>query len=415
MSSQQRIAIVGGGPAGLTLALLLHKHGIPATIFELRQKPTEEEFAKPSGMLDLHEGSGIDAIKECGLFDDFIPLTGDCAEATIVADKHGSILYERNSERLSRPEISRNALNKLLIGNLPPGAIKWGHKLLSATCTTTGGHTETELDFGPHGKQTFDLVVGADGAWSRVRKLIAGEKPYYAGRQIITLTITHITEKYPHLAELVGPGSFMALGGRNGVVSQRGPVDSARIYIFLSLAPEGSSSSTTSSGLAGQTPGAARDKLLESDALLGTWGAPIKELVAAGCEEEAARDPAAKLDIRAMYTQSVGSSWDHRPGVTLIGDAAHLMLPSGEGVNLGMLDALLLSRAIVEASLEATAGDGDVATSFRDTFDPLLKAFEVDLGARAKTAAEHSQWLSKVMFEEDGATALAMAFQGWVN
>ena len=64
MSSQPRIAIVGGGPAGLTMGLLLHKNRIPFTIFESRQKPTEEELAKPSGMLDLHEESGLAVIKE---------------------------------------------------------------------------------------------------------------------------------------------------------------------------------------------------------------------------------------------------------------------------------------------------------------------------------------------------------------
>lgn len=67
-----RIAIIGAGPAGLTLGALLHKHAIPFTIFELRQKPTAGELSKPSGMLDLHEGSGLAAIRECGLYDEFL-------------------------------------------------------------------------------------------------------------------------------------------------------------------------------------------------------------------------------------------------------------------------------------------------------------------------------------------------------
>jgi 2-polyprenyl-6-methoxyphenol hydroxylase-like FAD-dependent oxidoreductase len=76
-SSPPRIAIIGGGPSGLTVGLLLHKRGIPFTIFELRQRLTDEELAKPSWMLDLHEESGIAAIKECGLYDEFIKLTSE--------------------------------------------------------------------------------------------------------------------------------------------------------------------------------------------------------------------------------------------------------------------------------------------------------------------------------------------------
>ncbi|ROW04790.1 hypothetical protein VMCG_04930 [Cytospora schulzeri] len=412
MPSQPRIAIVGGGPGGLTLGLLLHKHGIPATIYELRQKPTEQEIAKPSGMLDLHEGSGLAVIKEIGLFDDFIPLTGDCVEAMWLSDKNGHIVFqEKEYHKGYRPEVSRHALNQLLINNLPLEAIKWDHKLISATSTTTtDGHTETELNFGTHGKQKFDLVLGADGAWSRVRKLLTDDKPYYAGKQVITLTIKNISDKYPHLAKLVGPGTFAALEGGYGVIAQHGSSDSSRIYIMLTLDEE---DFATTSGLAGLPPTAAKDKLLSSEPMLGSWGAPIKELVAAGCDEEAADNPSATLDIRALYTHPVGFTWEHKPGMTLIGDAAHLMLPSGEGVNIAMLDALLLSRAIIKAFETTAVNKGDPSSSFRGTCDTFLREYEVDLALRAKEAAEHAIYINDIMYGEDGAEALAKVLQGF--
>lgn len=412
MSPQPRIAIVGGGPGGLTLGVLLHQRGIPVTIFERRPKPTEQELAKPSGMLDIHEGSGLDVIKESGLYDDFIPLTGDCVEAMWLSDKNGHIvLQEKEDVQGSRPEIPRHALNKLLISNLPTETIKWGQKLLSATSTTTDGHTEFELDFGTYGKRTFDLVIGADGAWSRVRNLVTDEKPYYAGKQVITLTIKHITDKYPHLAKLVGRGTFMALQNGIGVVSQRGPIDSSRIYIFLTVDDE---NFATTSGLAGQSPAAAKEKLFSSDSLLGSWGAPIKELVATACDEEAADDPSAALDIRGLYTQPPGVTWEHKPGVTLIGDAAHLMLPSGEGVNIAMLDALLLTRAIVKAYEATSDTDNDVISSFQATCDALLIEYEADLAARGQKAAEDSKYLDDIMYgQEFGASAVAEVIQGF--
>lgn len=390
MRSQPRIAIVGGGPAGLTMGLLLHKHNVPFTIFESRQKPTEEELAKPSGMLDLHEDSGLAVIRESGLYDDFLPLIGECTEDFIIADRNGTILHNANGNEGSRPEISRNNLTKLLLSNIPTESIRWGHKLVSATRAASSSH-ETELDFGTHRKQIYDLVVGADGAWSKVRNLLTDTKPHYTGMQNITVTIKNITQKYPHLAELVGSGSFSSLGNKHAVISQRGPIDSSRLYLWLSLPNE---NFATASGLAGRPATWAKKKLLGDNTLLGTFGDPIKELVATACDEESADNPGASLDIRALYALPHGSSWEHKSGVTLIGDAAHLMLPNGEGVNFAMLDSLRLSQAIVKA-YKISEMDVD---SFRTTFDPLLKDFEVALVEKAKEIGSETEDLIGKMF-----------------
>ncbi|KAF2813022.1 FAD/NAD(P)-binding domain-containing protein [Mytilinidion resinicola] len=403
--SLPRIAIVGGGPAGLTTAVLLHKDSIPFTIFELRQKPTDEELAKPSGMLDLHEESGIAALRECGLFDDFQKLTGECTEAQKVADKDGNILYRDEGEKSERPEISRHNLTKLLISHIPAAQITWGRKLLAATSSITASrHTEIELDFGPHGKQTFDLVIGADGAWSSVRKLLTGVKPRYEGRQNITLTIREVTKKYPHLSDLVGTGTFASLGGRHGVMSQRGPQDSARIYIFLTIDEE---NFATKSGLASQTATAAKERILSDSALIGAWGPVIKELVTVACKEETGDNPGAMVDIKPLYVLPVDNAWEHRTGATIIGDASHLMGPwAGEGVNLAMWDSLLLAHAIVKA--HETAGKD--ATAFQRALDPLVKEFEVDMAARSKEKAEESKKNGETMFGEDGAKAFVEFF-----
>ncbi|OJJ86411.1 FAD-dependent oxidoreductase [Aspergillus glaucus CBS 516.65] len=403
-SSQPRIAIIGAGPAGLTLGLLLHRHSIPFTIFELRQKPTDQELAKPSGMLDLHEESGLAAIRECELSEKFLEFTGECAEAQKVSDMHGNILHTDEGELSERPEISRHALTKLLSDHLPDEGIRWGHKLLTVASYSTATGNKTVLDFGPHGKQVFDLVVGADGAWSRVRNLLTDVKPHYTGTQSITMTIRHITSKYPHLAALIGHGSFAALGLRHGLMAQRGPQDSARIYIFLTTADE---NFAISSEVAGQTAAGAKKRLLSDDKLLGRFGSIIKELVGVACDEESADNPGVSVDTKPLYMLPIGASWEHRASATLIGDAAHLMCPwAGEGVNLAMLDSLLLSRVITKAHEIS----GHNASSFKSMLDPLMKEFEKDMVARSKEKAKETYSNGQMLFGEDGAKAFADFF-----
>ncbi|KAL2820042.1 hypothetical protein BJX63DRAFT_418589 [Aspergillus granulosus] len=406
--SPPRIAIIGGGPAGLTLGLLLYKRDIPFTIFELRHKPRDEDIAKPSGMLDLHEESGLAAIRECGLYDRFLQLTGETTEAQKVSDKDGNILHADEGELSERPEVSRHALTNLLATNLPPHTIKWGYKLLSAASLTTPNGTEVELDFGSHGKLLFDLVIGADGAWSRVRNLLTDVVPQYAGTQNITTNITQLAQ-YPHLAELIGRGGFSALGFHHGVISHRLSQDAARIYTMLSLPDEDFPSS---SGLASSTAAAAKDKILQDSTLLGRFGPIIKELFAVSCDQETNDNPGSLLDIKPLYTLPIGTSWDHNANATLVGDAAHLMCPwAGEGVNLAMWDSLLLAHAIIEAYETARETGG----SFIRTLDPLLMKFEVDQVERTKEKAQETYNNGQMLFGEDGAKAFAEFFQRVYN
>jgi 2-polyprenyl-6-methoxyphenol hydroxylase-like FAD-dependent oxidoreductase len=403
-SSLPRIAIVGGGPGGLTIGLLLHRRGISSTIFELRQKPTDEELAKPSGMLDLHEESGLAAVRECELYDQFLNLTGECSEAQKVSDKDGNILHQDEGELSERPEISRHSLTKLLSTHFPAENIKYGYKLFSAKSITTPNGTETELDFGPNGKELFDLVIGADGAWSQVRNVLSDIKPQYAGTQSIATTIRHVSTKYPHLADFIGRGSFSALGFRHGVMSQRGPQDSARIYIFLTTPDE---QLGASAGLQDRPASEAKEPLLNNDELLGRFGPKIKELVTVACDEETKNNPGVALDIRPLYTLPIGVSWDHKPNATLIGDAAHLMCPwAGEGVNLAMWDSLLLAYAIIKAYNAVK----DEKASFQSVLDPLMKEFEDEMFVRTKEKAEETYSNGQMLFGEDGATAFRNFF-----
>jgi 2-polyprenyl-6-methoxyphenol hydroxylase-like FAD-dependent oxidoreductase len=400
MPFQPRIAIAGGGPAGLAVSLLLKQNGIFPTVYELRSKPTPQELARPSGVLDLHEESGQKVMHECGLWDDFQAATGDCSEACRIFDPQGNLLHTDEGDG-SRPEIARNMLTNLLLKSVPSNYIKWNHKVTAVRHiqNRTTGATEIQLDLGANGTATFDYVIGADGAWSRIRTILTDNKPFYYGSYWLTATIRNASAKYPHLSELSGSGTFSALGEYKGIMSQRGPQDSIRVYASLSIPDEHWAKTT---GLENKTASEAKSTLLDDDELFGKWASPLKELLATACEEDTKDNPNKPVDIMPMYMLPVGHRWEHRTGATLVGDAAHLMSPwAGEGVNLALWDALDLAHAIRGMPEVETAAEWQTA------LEPRIREYEEIMLARAQEKAKESAANKDLFLSEHGGQVLA--------
>lgn len=146
-----RIAIAGGGPAGLALGLLLHRRGIPTHIYDLRGPISKEEASQPSGVLDLHEESGLAVMRVCGLWGQFQAAAGlDCSQTMRVLDKHANLLHVDQGQLEERPEISRNVLSRMLSQHVPTESLRWHHKIRAAWQEekVEAGVTQTTLDFG---------------------------------------------------------------------------------------------------------------------------------------------------------------------------------------------------------------------------------------------------------------------------
>lgn len=311
----------------------------------------------------------------------FRALSADCSEDMILTDKTGTIRHQDNGHGADRPEISRNALTELLLSSVPEDLIRWETKVVSVTALSGGKwslvykHKNQEEQ-----KEEFDLVIGADGAWSKARDAIPGvERPVFSGVSVITLTIPHLSTTYPHLASLVGRGSFSAVGDHKAMMSQRGSMDSARLYLMLYSE---SGTYLEDMGLEGLKGGELKGKLLGEEMLFKGWGESVRELVAAGCDTETEGE----VEARPLYMLPTATTWCHTPGLTLIGDAAHLMSPfAGQGVNCAMLDALELSEAIISGEERG------------------VEVFEKQMWGRSRGIAEESYKNLKMIFEDENA------------
>lgn len=399
-----RIGVVGGGPSGLALAKLLHQRGFPATVHELRSKPTQQELDRPSGVLDLHEESGLKVVRECGLWHGFQAAVGDCSECMRVMNSRGDLLHTDEGQLESRPEIARNALADLFLQHLPLDTIEWNQKIRSIhSSRRSSGATEITLDLGENGRAVYDFVVGADGAWSKVRKLLSDVQPFYSGAQYITATIRNASSRYPQLCDITGSGTLCALGGGNGIMTQRGPQDSIRLYAAVSTPHE---QWAAVAGLAGKTASEVATKLLRDDGPFTTWAPALQQLLFRACEEETKDNLGCEADIKPYYMLPVGHRWHQRTGVTLIGDSSHLMLPwAGEGVNVALWDALDLADVLTRTS------EAEDAVSWQAAMDPHLRKFGEAMFTRAEEKAEESLQNKNTFLSEGGGEAMANFFK----
>jgi 2-polyprenyl-6-methoxyphenol hydroxylase-like FAD-dependent oxidoreductase len=371
------IAIVGGGLGGPVLARILQLHGIASTVFELE---ASIDARHQGGMLDMHEESGQRALREAGLHDAFRKLVHPQGEALRVLDKTATVLVDHSAEHGggTRPEVDRRALRELLVTSLDAGTVVWGHKLAGVTALDGGRH---ELTFTSGSRTSVDLVVGADGAWSKVRPLLSPARPEYLGVSFLELQLSGLDRVHPAAAALLGPGSLLALSDGKGLLTHREGEGGATVYVALRV-PEGW---TGTCGVDWSSAVAARAALLD---LFGDWSPALRDLIRI-CDDT--------IVPRAIHGLPTGHSWSRVPGVTLLGDAAHLMSPfAGEGANLAMLDALELGLAI------ATHG-ADV--------EAALAQYEAALFPRSEAAALESAAGLEMCFAADAPRGLVAFFE----
>ncbi|MGP9022994.1 FAD-dependent oxidoreductase [Streptomyces sp. BR1] len=350
-----RIAIIGAGPGGLTCARILQQHGITAAVYDL---DASRNVRNQGGTLDMHPDSGQHALREAGLWDDFLAQARPEGQQMRLVSRDGRILFDAVPPEADttegNPEIDRGQLHDLLLDSLKPGTVRWGHKLTRAEPLGDGTH---RLHFAGGSTTDVDLLVGADGAWSKVRPLLSDATPRYTGVTFVETGLDDADTRHPRLAELTGNGTMMALDDNQGFVAQRNSGGHIRIYIGMRITQDWHEQA----GLALTDTAAVREALLNK---FTGWSPDLLGFIT---------DTDTGYINRPLFALPVPHTWTRTPGVTLLGDAAHLMSPfSGMGANLAMLDGADLARTLIEAP----------------TIDDALRAYETVLLPRSVQAAE---------------------------
>lgn len=325
-----RISIIGAGPGGLTCARILQQRGIAVTVYD---RDPGRDSRNQGGTLDLHADNAQVALREAGLLDEFFALARPEGQEMRQMDPTGAITSHQvpAADELLKPEIDRGELRNLLLDSLETGTVRWGRSLDTITGPTDGPR---QLHFADGTSVETDLVIGADGAFSRVRPAVSTALPEYTGISFLEAWFSDVDDRHPEIAELVGLGIAHAADGERSLVAQRNSGNQIRVYIIQRLPVDWISAK----GLTSEDTDGIRAVLRDEYA---HWSPRMRQMI---IENDG-------LYIhRPIFVLPVPHTWNHNPTVTLLGDAAHLMPPLGTGVNLAMLDAGELALALANAA-----------------------------------------------------------------
>jgi len=322
-------------------------------------------------MLDIHEYNGQLALKAAGLFEQFLAIIHPGGQASRVLSSNGTVLLDEPDEGgVGRPEVLRGELRRILLESLPEGCVQWGRKLLSASALGDGRHA---VAFADGSAVTTDLLVGADGTWSKVRSLVSDAVPAYVGYSFIETYLFDSDVRHPASAQAVGGGAMYALSPGKGITAHREPGGVLHTYVQMNKPLE------WIEGIDFSRPAAALARVARE---FEGWAPELTALITDG---EAPPVP------RPIFALPARHQWTRVAGVTLLGDAAHVMSPSGEGANLAMFDGAELAKAIA-----AHPGDMEAA----------LAAYEAELFPRSHVEAVESAEVLEVCLGADAPQSL---------
>ncbi len=368
------VTIVGAGLGGLVLARVLHLHGIPSTVYDAE---ASSDARAQGGQLDIHADDGQVALAAAGLTEAFRAIIHEGGEATRLLTARGTSLFEQADDGDGgRPEVLRGELRRILLESLPEGTVQWGRRLAAVAPLGDGRHG---LAFEDGSTVTSQLLVGADGAWSKVRPLLTDAAPAYVGTSFVETYLHDVDARHPATAEAAGGGALFALEPGRGIFAHREAGAVLHAYVALTRP------AAWFAAIDFADPTAARARIA---AEFLDWAPALTALITDG-----ETGPV----LRPLHALPTGLRWPRVPGATLLGDAAHLAPPAGEGANLALLDGAELGAAIA---------------AHPDDREAALAAYEAAMFPRGEAAAEEAHRMLALCLDDRAPFGLIDFFTG---
>ncbi|KAK8098977.1 monooxygenase [Apiospora kogelbergensis] len=362
MATTPAIAIIGAGPSGLALARLLECRGVSYIIYE-RDAATVEGITtlgqpRAGGTLDIHAATGQRAIIEGGLLKEFEKYARYDAATFKLWDYHGT----------------QGDLRKIYLDALPAEKIRWGHALKQVTKDAEG---LTVLEFADGTTASgFKLVVGADGAWSKVKALINPVAPQYCGVHYIESRINPDNPVHAAVQARVGKG-MLIVGGPNKLITMQNLGDgSYRVYSGARVPADFSTDGRVDFG----DTDAMRTLVLSERFFGAAWAAEFRDYIRHS------------TDFRPWplyHVPPASVAWDHVPGLTL-------------GANYAMTDALYLADKI--AAHDGLEGD--------EALDRAVREYETEMFERGAGLIKRGVQMIDMFFTEDSPRPMVEMFSG---
>jgi 2-polyprenyl-6-methoxyphenol hydroxylase-like FAD-dependent oxidoreductase len=376
------IAIVGGGPGGLTLAKLLELKGANVTVYE---RDLDKNARVQGSPLDLHDESGLAALRKAGLIDQFKANFMPGADKKLIMNEKAEVFFSDHEEKIEedfenpyfRPEIDRGALRKILLESLQPTTVVWNSHFISMEKENEGWL----LHFKNSPSVYADIVIAGDGANSKIRPYITDIKPFYSGITMLEGNIYDAEKKAPNIHKLLSGGKIMAFGNNKDILM--GQKANREIGFYASFKAD--EHWATNNGL----------NYNDKTEMLNWFRTSYPEW--SHIWDELFENTTVPFIPRPIYCMPLDQHWKALSNLTMLGDAAHVMPPfAGEGVNMAMLDALELS---------------DCLTSEKYTnLLEAISAYETTMRKRASVIAKESLDNGELMHSENALENMLSLF-----
>lgn len=367
------IAIIGGGPGGLTLARLLKQQGLNVKLYE---RDTDRNVRQQGSTLDLHEGTGLKALEVAGLLEEFKKHYRPGADKMKIVNSQMEVLLDDHKEESTadfghehfRPEIDRGPLRDLLIASLEESDIVWNAKFTEMKTSGTGW----KLFFENGSTAYADLVIASDGANSKVRKYITDIQAIYSGVTAIEVNIYNAAKNAPELWQLANGGKLFAL--ENGKTIFFGPKADGTLSFLIGLKVSADWLANSNIDFNNRSSVAHWFQQEFAD-----WNQNWQSLFTTN---------EIWIMPRPMYHYPTDQNWETIDNLNMIGDAAHRIPPyAGEGANQALADALELYEALCLGQFE--------------TIQQAIASFEQKMRARMVKITEETLQNTAIMHEPE--------------